>query len=73
MTNNGKNKKALDDFIGTIGQIQERLEELKAFADGHMGFDADSINWGHAGTASRFLQGLTELTDMAYKRGEHAE
>lgn len=64
---------ALNAFISTIGEISERLDELKAFTDNHMGYDPESINWGHAGTAQYFLEKLTELTDQAYKRGEYAE
>ena len=75
MTKNtsGTNEKVLGAFIGKIGEISERLAELKAFADDHMGYEPDSINWGHVGTADYFLQKLTELTDAAFKRGECAE
>jgi len=67
------NEKALGRFIGIIGEINERLAELQNFADEHMGYAPDNINWGHVGTASHFLKELTELTDIAYKRGEYAE
>lgn len=67
------NEKALDKFIGTIGEINERLTELKAFADEHMGYDPERIDWGHVGTAEHFLEMLSELTDIAYRRGEYAE
>ena len=73
-TNNAVRKEeALGRFMGTITEINERLAELKEFMDDHMGCDPDHINWGHVGTAERFLKGLTELTDIAYKRGEYAE
>lgn len=67
------NNKALDEFIGTLGTIYERINELRDFMDDHMGYQPDEINWGHVGTAQHFLSGLTELTDCAYKRGEYAE
>ena len=70
---NVANEKALKEFIGIIGEFSERLAELKAFTDDHMGYEPDSINWGHVGTAGYFLEQLTELTDAAYKRGEYAE
>ena len=70
---NAANEKALGEFVGKIGEISERLAELKTFADDHMGYEPDSINWGHVGTAGYFLKQLTELTDAAYKRGEYAE
>jgi len=74
-TNNTATRKeeALGRFLGTITEINERLAELKAFADDHMGYNPDEINWGHVGSAAHFLKGLTELTDSAYKRGEYAE
>jgi len=66
-------EKALGTFMGQIAEINERLAELQAFADEHMGYNPDDINWGHVGTAGWFLERLTELTDSAYKRGEYAE
>jgi hypothetical protein len=67
------NEKALGKVIEQIGKINERLAELQAFADDHMGYNPDSINWGHAESAGYFLEKLTELTDAAFKRGECAE
>lgn len=66
-------EQALGRFMEQIGEINERLAELQAFADEHMGFNPDDINWGHVGTAGFFIERLTELTDCAYKRGEYAE
>lgn len=66
-------KTAQDSFIKTLAEINDRLDELKAYADDHMGVDPDSINWGHVGFAQDFLAALTELTDRAYNRGEYAE
>jgi len=67
------NNKALGRFMEQMGEINERLSELQAFTDEHMGYSPDDINWGHVGTAGWFLERLTELTDCAYKRGEFAE
>ena len=74
-TNNKETRReeALGRFMGTIAEINERLSELREFADDHMGLNPDEINWGHVGTAERFLKGLTEFTDMAYSRGEFAK
>ena len=68
-----QHEKALDRFMGQIGEINDRLAELQTFADDHMGFNPDDINWGHVGTAGWVLEKLTELTDYAYKRGEYAD
>ena len=75
MTKNTRitNEKALGRFIEQIGEINARLAELQTFANDHLGYDPDSVNWGHVGTAGYFLEKLTELTDAAFKRGEHAE
>ena len=66
-------EKALGKFVEQIVEINERLAELQAFADNHMGYQPDEITWSHVGTAGYFIRQLTELTDAAYKRGEHAE
>jgi len=68
-----QHEKALEKFIGQIGEINDRLAELQNFADDHMGFNPDDINWGHVGTAGWLVEKLTELTDYAYKRGEYAD
>ena len=66
-------EKALGKFMGQLAEINERLAELQTFADEHMGYHPDDINWGHVGTAASYLESLTELTDRAYNRGEYAE
>ncbi|MDR2533009.1 MAG: hypothetical protein LBC82_09245 [Oscillospiraceae bacterium] len=68
-----KHEKALDRFMEQISEFRERLAELQEFADEHMGYNPDDINWGHVGTAGWYLERITELTDCAYKRGEYAE
>jgi hypothetical protein len=66
-------EKALDKFMGQMVEIKERLAELEAFTDDHMGYNPEDINCGHVGTAGWFLEKLTELTDCAYRRGEYTE
>jgi hypothetical protein len=66
-------EKALGAFIGTLGEINDRLEELQTYIDDHMEYPPDDINWGHVGTAQYYLEKLTELTDHAFGRGEYAE
>lgn len=68
-----KKTTAIDSFISAIAEINDRLDELKAYAEGHMNYEPDSINWGHASEAQSLLAALTELTDRAYQRGEYAE
>jgi hypothetical protein len=66
------NEKALNTFVGKISEIKERLDELQQFVDNHMEFAPEDIHWGHVGTAEHYLKELTELTDMAFKRGDYA-
>jgi len=51
-----KKQTALGRFIGQIGEINERLAELQEFADNHMEFHPDEINWGHVGDAGYYLE-----------------
>ena len=67
------NEKALSRFVGHIGEINGLLEEMIAFFGDHMGYDPNSINWGHVGTASHILEKLTELAEFANIGGRQAE
>ena len=66
-----QHEKALEAFIETVGGIKEYLAELTEFADDHLNYNPDDINWGHVGTANHYLETLKQLTDMAFKRGEY--
>jgi hypothetical protein len=66
-------ERAVAEFVGIMGEIGERLDELKEFFDDHMGCNPEELNYGHVGTAESFLAELKELTDRAYNRGEYAE
>jgi hypothetical protein len=68
----GKNEKALQDFMAKMATASELLEELKNFADDHMGYSPDEINYGHCGNAGYLVEKLTELTDWAFQRSEYA-
>ncbi len=66
-----KNEEALKVFCSQIDEIKKQLTSLQTFTDDHMGFDFEGINWNHVGTAGHYLKQLTELTDMAFGRGEY--
>jgi len=68
-----RNEEALGRFLTTITEIDGRLMELKGFIDGHMFHNPEEINWAHVGMAECFLKVMTELTDIAYNRGEYGE
>ncbi|MFN3576181.1 hypothetical protein [Oceanicella actignis] len=65
--------KALDAFIAAKLEIDTMLERLKALSDAHFETTPDEINWGHVGTLSHYRDKLREISDMAFREGEHAE
>jgi len=66
------NAKALDAFMATKFQIDAMLERLKGLSDDHFETRPDEINWGHVGTLNHYRAKLREITDSAFKEGEHA-
>ena len=67
------NAKALDAFIATKTEIDAMLERLAALSADHFETSPDEINWGHVGTLNHYRAKLREITDMAFREGEHAE
>ena len=66
------NSNALDAFMTTKFQIDAMLERLKALNDDHFETHPDEINWGHVGTLKHYAGLLRQITDSAFKEGEHA-
>jgi hypothetical protein len=66
------NSKALDAFIAAKVEIDTMLERLKALSDDHFETHPDEINWGHVGTLTHYAALLRQITDSAFKEGEHA-
>ena len=66
------NDKALDAFIAAKAEIDVILERLKALSDDHFETHPDEINWGHVGTLNHYASLLRQITDAAFKEGEHA-
>jgi hypothetical protein len=48
------------------------LERLKALSDDHFETHPDEINWGHVGTLNHYASLLRQITDAAFKEGDHA-
>ena len=65
------NAKALDAFMTTKFQIDAMLERLAALSDDHFETHSDEINWGHFGTLNHYASLLCQITDAAFKEGEH--
>lgn len=57
---------------GRKAQIDVMLERLKALSDDHFETHPDEINWGHVGTLNHYASLLRQITDAAFKEGEHA-
>ena len=67
------NSQALDAFIAANVEIDAMLERLRALSDNHFDALPDEINWGHVGTLNNYAGLLRQITDSAFKEGEHAE
>ncbi len=67
------NDKALDAFIAAKAEIDAMLDRLKALSDDHFETNPDDIHWGHVGDLKRYAGLLHQITDAAFKEGEHAE
>jgi len=74
MTRRAKdNTKALDAFIAAKFEIDTMLARLAALSADHFETSPDEIHWGHVGTLDHYRAKLREITDSAFKEGEHAE
>ena len=63
---------AIDAFIAAKAEIDTMLERLKALSDDHFETHPDEIKWGHVGTLKHYAGLLRQITDTAFKEGEHA-
>ena len=66
------NTKALDAFITAKLQIDAMLDRLKALSADHFETSPDEITWGDVGTLNHYASLLRQITDSAFKEGEHA-
>ena len=66
------NEKALDAFIAAKSEIDAMLERLAALSADHFETSPDEINWGHVGTLNHYRAKLREISDSAFREGEHA-
>ena len=67
------NTKALDAFLAAKFEIDAMLERPAALRADHFETSSDEIHWGHVGTLNHYRAKLREITDSAFKEGEHAE
>ena len=64
---------ALQKFLAKKGEIDTMLARLQALSNDHFNAAPDEVNWGHVGTLERYAELLRQITDSAFKEGEHAE
>mgnify|MGYP007132432780 CR=1 FL=1 len=64
---------ALDTFMARKAEIDTQLARLRALSDEHFKLSPESIHWGHVGDLGRYADLLKQITDAAFKEGEHAE
>ena len=69
---NVANDKAFDAFMTTKFQIDDMLDRLKTLSADHFETHPDEINWGDVGTLNHYACLLRQITDSAFKEGEHA-
>ena len=67
------NAKALDAFIAAKTEIDAILARLAALSADHFECSPEDVNWAHVGTLEYYRARLREVTDMAFREGEHAE
>jgi hypothetical protein len=69
---NTSSDKALDAFMTAKFQIDAMLDRLTALSTDHFDAHPDEINWSAVGTLNHYASLLREVTDAAFKEGEHA-
>ncbi len=67
------NDAALAAFIARKAEIDAALDRIRAASDDHFFASPEDVNWGHVGTLDYYRARLREITDMAFREGEHAD
>ena len=68
-----QNDKALNAFIAAKADIDAMVARISALSCDHFETNPDEINWGNVGTLTHYASLLRQITDSAFKEGEHAE
>ena len=67
------NEAALAAFIARRTEIDAMLERLIELSADHFEYSPEDVDWGHVGTLEHYCARLREITDMAFREGEHAD
>lgn len=62
MTNRTDNTKAVNAFIGHIGDAEALVAKLKDYIESHFETLPEAVNWGDVGTAQETARRLRELS-----------
>lgn len=65
-------EEALATFIAVKDEIDGMLARLTALSADHFNASPDDVNWGDVGTLSFYRDKLREITEAAFREGEHA-
>ena len=67
------NDSALAVFLAAKAEIDAMLARLQALSADHFDVLPDEVNWGHVGNLTHYASLLRQISDSAFKEGEHAE
>ncbi len=66
-------EKAMDAFLAKKAEVDERLARLQALSDDHFEVAPDEVTWSNVGDLGRYAELLQQITDIAFREGEHAD
>ena len=62
---------AIAAFMARKAEIDSQIARLQALSAEHFNVSPDDVNWGHVGDMTRYAELLRQITDAAFKEGEH--
>ena len=68
----GSHDEALDAFLARKLEIDAMLQRLTTLSADQFGVDPEDVDWGHVGTLVQYAQLLRQVSDSAFREGEHA-
>lgn len=66
------NDKAMAAFLAAKTEFDTMLARLQALSDDHFDTHPHEISWGDVGTLQHYAGLLRQITDSAFREGEHA-
>lgn len=66
------NDKAMAAFLAAKTEIDTMLDRLQALSEEHFAIHPEEIDWGDVGTLQHYAGLLRQITDSAFREGEHA-